>query len=141
MPWRAPKERATAIAMTLSPPLEFILVALAVWRVTHLLAVEDGPRHLLARLRTGPRGGFWAAVLSCFYCSRSWVAAPFAFALTVDNWSQRFIAWLALSGSACLLERLGQRAVPPAVFYEGDKEDSHELLRRSARGDDASSGP
>jgi hypothetical protein len=124
----------------LSPLGWFILVALAVWRVTHVLTAEDGPGRVLARLRAAVHGRFGAAVLSCFYCLSLWVAAPFTFFLSVDDWGRRFVAWLALSGAACLLERLGSQAVPPAVFYEGDKEESHELLRRSAPRDYASGG-
>ena len=39
-------------------PLRLVLAALAVWRLTHLLAEEDGPWGLVARLRgLAGRGG------------------------------------------------------------------------------------
>ncbi len=118
----------------------FCVAALAVWRVTHLLAAEDGPWQVFARLRAAARDGFWGEVLACFYCLSLWMAAPFVFALDVDTVVQGVLAWLALSGAACLLERLGQPAAPPVVFYEGDKEESHELLRRNAPRNDPSGG-
>jgi hypothetical protein len=116
----------------------FMVVALAVWRVTHLRFAEDGPWRVLARLRAATQGGFWVDVFGCFYCLSLWVAAPFAFALSLDGWTWRAVSWLALSGAACLLERLGQPSAAPAIFYEGDKEESHELLRRSTPRDNPS---
>lgn len=55
--------------------MRFVPAVLATWRVTHLLASEDGPADSM------------------------WV-----------------IAWLALSGGACLLERLGEK---PIVIEHG----------------------
>jgi hypothetical protein len=46
--------------------------------------------------------------MDCFQCLSLWVAAPLAFVLgqaPVDL----VLSWLALSGAACLLERLGQQ--------------------------------
>ena len=59
----------------------FIVFALAVWRVTHLLAAEDGPGGVLSRLRAAAGGGFWESLLGCFYCLSLWVALPFAWLL------------------------------------------------------------
>ena len=116
--------------------LGFVVVTLAVWRVTHLLVEENGPGHVFARLRAAAgTSGFWASLLGCFYCLSLWVALPLSWGLS-DDWGQRIIVWLALSGASCLIERVLPKPVPPALFYEGDKEESHhELLRRSAPGD------
>jgi hypothetical protein len=113
----------------------FVVFALAVWRVTHLLAEEDGPGRIFTRLRVAAADGFWNSLLGCFYCLSLWVALPFAFGLGTD-WKERLILWLALSAAACLLERTGQQAVPPAVYCEGE-EGSHALLRRSAPRNDS----
>jgi len=120
-------------------PLGFVLVTLAVWRVTHLFAEEDGPGRLFSRLResTAPNG-FWASLLGCFYCFSLWLALPVTWAASDQPWGWRLITGLAVSGGACLLQRLSDRPTPPAVFYEGDKEEDHELLRRSAQRHDAS---
>jgi hypothetical protein len=120
--------------MRADTPLGFVLVALALWRLTHLFAFEDGPWRLFARARESLQpDGFLAALFNCFYCLSLWLAFPFAWATTDHDWGTRLIVWLALSGAACVLEGLGQTATPPALFYEGDKEEDHELLRRTAQ--------
>jgi hypothetical protein len=82
----------------------FALVSLAVWRMTHLLAEEDGPADAVVRLRArlgdGPLGG----LMDCFYCLSMWVAAPLAPAVARRPRDVP-LTWLALSGAACLLER------------------------------------
>ena len=114
--------------------LWIIVAALAVWRTTHLLALEDGPGALAARLRSALGTGFWASLSACFYCLSLWVALPFALVLG-GSASERFMLWLGLSGAACLLERIGQHGAPPAPFYEGDNKEEHDvLLRRSVSG-------
>lgn len=77
---------------------------LATWRVTHLIAAEDGPWNVIARLRAlapGPVG----RLMDCFYCLSLWVAMPAALVIGVD-WVTRGLAWPAISGGAILLERL-----------------------------------
>jgi Protein of unknown function (DUF1360) len=89
---------------------------LGVWRVTHLLAAEDGPWDLIAHVRRAAGNGFWGKLLDCFYCLSLWVAAPFALSIGRD-WRERVLLWPALSGAAILLER----AVPArerAVYQE-----------------------
>ena len=44
-----------------NPIWRFILCTLALWRVTHLLAAEDGPWDLIARLRGCWAPEFWGA--------------------------------------------------------------------------------
>lgn len=82
----------------------FAVASLATWRLTHLLAEEDGPAELVvrARARLGPE---WAGeLMDCFYCLSVWVAAPLA--PTVARRPREVpLAWLALSGAACLIER------------------------------------
>jgi Protein of unknown function (DUF1360) len=81
-----------------------LLGALAVWRVTHLLAGEDGPWDLVLRLRQAAGSGFWGRLMDCFYCVSVWVALPFAFGLG-ESWREGLLLWPALSGAAILLER------------------------------------
>jgi len=98
-----------------------VIGILAVWRITHLLNAEDGPWDLLVRLRRRAGTGFWGSLLDCFYCLSLWVAAPAAF-LTGEGWKERLLLWPALSGGACLLERLTERKPepPPARFVEDE---------------------
>lgn len=88
--------------------LWLIVGTLGVWRVTHLLAAEDGPWDLMFRLRNIAGDSWWADLLDCFYCLSVWTAAIFAFALGA-NWRERVLLWPALSGAAILLERVTAR--------------------------------
>lgn len=101
----------------------FVLGALAVWRITHLLNDEDGPWDALVRLRRLAGSGMAGRLLDCFYCLSVWVAAAFAWALAED-WKRGLLLWPALSGAAILLERAtgGLRDLPVAPFFESKGE-------------------
>ena len=86
----------------------FILSALAVWRLTHLLGKEDGPFDIIFLLRRKAGAGFFGSLLDCFYCLSIWMALPFGLWLG-DGWLEKIITWLALSGAACLLEQATSR--------------------------------
>ena len=88
----------------------FLLATLAVWRVTHFLSKEDGPWDVVAGLRRRLNGGFLSGLLSCFYCLSVWIAVPFTFILE-GTAIERVVAWLALSGAAILLERMGNESL------------------------------
>ncbi|HEX2079910.1 MAG TPA: DUF1360 domain-containing protein [Longimicrobium sp.] len=94
----------------MDPWMRLALAVLATWRVTHLLGREDGPGEVLARLRARLGWGFWGRLMDCFYCLSVWVAAPLAF-FVARRPAELLVAWLALSGAACLLERLGAAPV------------------------------
>jgi len=88
----------------------FILAVLATWRITHLLANEDGPWDLIARVRARLGNRVWGRLMDCFQCLSLWVALPMALFVSTKPVEILF-AWLALSGAACLLERIGQEPV------------------------------
>lgn len=85
----------------------FVLAALATWRVSHLIAEEDGPWNIVARTRARAGTSELGELMDCFYCLSLWVAAPAA--LTVTRGRDLPSTWLALSGAACLLERATHR--------------------------------
>jgi hypothetical protein len=95
----------------------FALATLAVWRVTHLLAREDGPWDILQRLRRQLGAGLLSRLVACFYCLSVWVALPFAWFLKGDA-AETFVGWLALSGGAILLERLTREPVELKIAEE-----------------------
>jgi hypothetical protein len=82
----------------------FAVAALAVWRVTHLLAEEDGPVDAVVRLRRRAGSGQLGELMDCFYCLSVWLAAPAAPAVASRRKDVPAV-WCALSGAACLLER------------------------------------
>lgn len=100
-----------------SPFYMLLLGILGVWRITHLLAAEDGPFEVFAHLRKALGQGFWGKLMDCFYCLSLWVAAPFAWFLG-HGAVERGLLWIALSGGAILLER--STAKPPVVTYRED---------------------
>jgi len=98
--------------------LEDILVAvLLLWRITHLLHAEKGPLDMLTRLRHVAGEGFLGQLLDCFYCLSLWLSIPLA-VLAGDSCVQRLMLWPALSGAACLLERVTARTVFPGIYEE-----------------------
>ena len=101
----------------------FILAVLAVWRITHLLAEEDGPWGLVVKLRRRLGTGFWGQLMDCFKCMSLWIAVPFVFFVGGDT-IEKIVTWVALSGAAILL----QRHLPdPLIIEHGGDQD--ELLR------------
>jgi hypothetical protein len=90
--------------------LRLLLAVLACWRVSHLLAREDGPWDVLARVRAALGHGMLGRMMDCFYCLSVWVAAPLALFVS-PAWVERGVAWMAVSGGACLLERIGREPV------------------------------
>lgn len=83
--------------------LRLLVAVFATWRVAHLLAFEDGPWGVVARLRhwAGPRGAW----LDCFQCLSLWAAAAMALWIATSLAGAVCVA-LGLSGAACLLQRL-----------------------------------
>lgn len=89
----------------------FAVGALAAWRLTHLLAEEDGPADAVLRVRERLGTSRLGGLMDCFACVSVWVAAPLSLAVA-DRARDVPVVWLALSGSACLLERGAQLAEP-----------------------------
>ena len=82
-----------------------ILQTAAVWRITHLLSKEDGPFDLVFKIRKIAGSGFFGNLIDCFYCLSIWIALPFGL-ITGKGWEEKLLLWFALSGLACLLERI-----------------------------------
>lgn len=88
-----------------------VLAALAAWRITHLLAAEDGPFGWVLKLRAWLGPGVWGQLMDCPYCVSLWVAAPLAPLLATDllGWG---LSALALSGAVCIIEAGLDAAAP-----------------------------
>ena len=89
--------------------VDLIIIALAIWRITHLFAKEDGPFDIIYRLRKAAGAGFFGNLLDCFYCLSIWVSLPFGI-WQGNNWWEKILYWWALSGAACLLEQFTDRS-------------------------------
>jgi len=128
--------------------IRFGLAVLATWRVTHLLANEDGPADLIVRLRAHLGDSLVGSLMDCFNCLSLWIAAPAALFVSRKplEW---LVTWLALSGAACLLERLGREPVviePVSQPAEGDTDDvlrsqTVGVTERSGDGDQPANPP
>jgi hypothetical protein len=101
----------------MSGALGFLLLTLAVWRITSLLHREDGPWEMFAKFRSFMgvyydelsvlRGrNVLAEALNCFWCTSIYVAFPAAFLMTGYN---VFIVWVALSAAAILLDEFSMK--------------------------------
>ncbi|MFY9852603.1 MAG: DUF1360 domain-containing protein [Terracidiphilus sp.] len=101
--------------MAMEPWFRLTLAVLATWRLTHLLAAEDGPWEIIANLRKVLGNSFLGKLMDCFYCLSLWVGAAVA-CLLANNWKEWPLYWLALSGAACLLERLTDRSADLRQF-------------------------
>ncbi len=84
--------------------MRFSIAVLTTWRVTHLLANEDGPAGILARFRARLGDGLAGQLMDCFQCLSLWVALPVGMSFCRAP-RDRLMVGLALSGAACLLER------------------------------------
>jgi hypothetical protein len=112
--------------MSQSPDLHiifrFFLAALAAWRLAFLIAREDGPWRLFARLRERLTPGILGELFSCVKCLGFWFSIPFAF-FVGGNWVELVIIWLALSGVTALIDEWTR---PP---FEWKEDEGDELLR------------
>ncbi len=102
--------------------IRFTLAVFATWRVTHLLASEDGPGDSLVRLRAYLADSRAGKLMDCFGCLSLWIAAPMAL-FVARRPVDLLITWLALSGAAFLLERLGHEPVVIQQISENQPEE------------------
>jgi hypothetical protein len=113
--------------------IKFILAVLATWRVTHLLANEDGPADLIVKFRAVLGQSLAGTLMDCFNCLSLWIAAPVALLVTrrLIDW---LLVWLALSGAACLLERLGKESLAIEPVTQPIEGDDYHVLRSETSG-------
>jgi hypothetical protein len=113
------------------PAFRFVVAALAAWRLSFLLAREDGPGRVFVRLRAALARGPLAGGAGCVKCVSVWVALPLAF-FVGGTWAELAVTWLALSGVAALVDEWTR---PPFEWRDAAEEaKSDELLRTKSNG-------
>jgi len=86
--------------------LQFVLLSLAVWRLTALLVYDDGPGDVFVRLRdfSDAHGG----PLHCFWCTSFWVGFVASFVVCNGSWYLLDIPWWlwcwGVAGMAALID-------------------------------------
>ena len=94
---------------------DWIILALAAWRLTSLLCAEAGPFNTLRKFREwvgiihdsdggiiGHNDSFFAGLLSCFWCTSVWIAA--ALAAPFSTWLSWLPLALSISAGAIIVE-------------------------------------
>ncbi len=83
-------------------PLTFALAALATFRISRMIADEEGPWAIFLSLRKAFPGVNWIGRgLECIMCLSVWVALPIA--VYIDGTWTTPLTWLALSAVTVLL--------------------------------------
>ncbi len=95
---------------------DLCVASVATWRLTRLLAREDGPWASIARLRELAGDSEAGALLDCFACLSLWIAVPFA-CRVARTWPDRVLVTFALSGAAMAIEHALPYAPPPAAWH------------------------
>lgn len=111
----------------------FVVAVLATWRVTHLLASEDGPADIIVRFRALLGQSIIGKLMDCFNCLSLWIAALAALFVSRGPVEWLF-CWLALSGGACLLERVGHEPVVIQPISQPAEGDVNDVLRPETLG-------
>lgn len=84
---------------------KYVVLVIVVWRITHLLSMEDGPFDVVFKVRKWLGNSFFGKLMDCFYCLSIWMGLLAA--IYAGNTAME-IALLCLyySGASILLEKL-----------------------------------
>jgi hypothetical protein len=114
--------------------LRFVLAVLSVWRVTHLLASEDGPADVIVRFRSLLGRSSAAKLMDCFNCLSLWIGAPVAMFVSRRPVEWLF-SWLALSGAACLLQQFHREQVVLETVSQLEEGEANHVLWKETHDD------
>lgn len=93
--------------------MEYLLAALAVYRVARMIALEDGPLNLFAKLQdwAEPRQekNWFAKGILCPLCLSWWLALPTLYFFQPLSAAQYMLTWLAIAGGAAVLYLITER--------------------------------
>jgi hypothetical protein len=80
-----------------------IVASLAAWRIARMIAIEEGPFSIFARLRGAidPNQKSWIGRgLGCMACLSFWIAGLLAWAAGMT-----WLEWLGIAGLALIIQR------------------------------------
>lgn len=117
----------------------FVLALLATWRVTHLLAEEDGPVDVIVRVRMWLGERWIGKLMDCFNCLSLWIAAATALFVSRKPVGWLF-SWLAISGGACLLQQFHREQVSIETVSQFQEGEANHVLWKETH-DDSDGNP
>ncbi len=83
---------------------KYIVLVVAVWRLTHLIVAEDGPFELIIKVRKSAGNSFLGKLMDCFYCLSIWIAL-LAASCSANTFNELILLTLYYSGLSILLEK------------------------------------
>ena len=86
-----------------------------------MFSKEDGPFDVIFLLRKKAGEGFWGNLMDCFYCLSIWISLPPGIWLG-SNVMEKILLWLAISGAACLLEKITTKNEVSQTYEEEQQE-------------------
>jgi hypothetical protein len=92
--------------------MRFILALLTLYRLAHLIVLEDGPFLLAIRWRTWvcrQQEGWGCDGVTCVWCASFWLAWPIALLLPRNSRQEYVLNALGLAGAALLLHSTHER--------------------------------
>lgn len=81
------------------------MASLAVYRLSHLIAFEDGPGDCIAKIRERAGNSWIGKLMDCPYCVSVWVSLPVA-VIHYSDIAGLIVDWLAISGAAVITEKI-----------------------------------
>ena len=104
----------------------FVVAVLATWRISRLVAKEDGPFDVVLRARARAGTSVLGRLMDCPYCVSVWAALPLAGWLIRRDGrpiADLVLVWLAISAGACLIEQ---------ATSDGPQPDGVEVVEQSS---------
>ncbi|MBV6478951.1 MAG: hypothetical protein HGGPFJEG_01708 [Ignavibacteria bacterium] len=85
--------------------VKYLVILIAVWRITHLISSEDGPFYLIFKIRKMFGENIFGKLMDCFYCLSIWTGLAGAI-LTGSGRIEIILLCLYYSGAAIIIEKI-----------------------------------
>jgi len=84
-----------------------ILAALATYRVSRMIAMEDGPADVFSRIRERVGQKTWIGRgLHCVLCLSFWLSWPVALLLSLQTWQEYALSALGIAGAVVIIHKV-----------------------------------